>query len=109
MRILPSGREKLLPPMVARANAAVGQGYAPAMLAGGTATVSRQTRDPGGERDPAEAAEGFRRLVKGWMAQDPAYDREAWPELGEDLDRNRPRSRKHFPEQARDRSKAAEG
>jgi hypothetical protein len=83
--------------------------YTPAMLAGGTTTVNGQTRSLGGERDPAEAAERFRRLVKDWMAEDPAYDREAWPELREGLDRNRPEYRKHFPDQARDQSTAAEG
>jgi hypothetical protein len=81
--------------------------YTPAILAGGAATVNRQTKYLGGERDPAEAAERFRRLVKGWIAEDPAYDKEAWPELREGLDRNRPEYRKHFPDQ--DQSKVAEG
>jgi hypothetical protein len=44
------------------------------------------------------------------MAEDPAYDREAWPELKEGLDRNRPEYRKHFPEQQQAQGqKAAEG
>jgi hypothetical protein len=71
--------------------------------------VNRQTRNLGGQRDPAEAAERFRRLVEGWMAEDSAYDKEAWPELREGLDRNRPEYRKHFPERAQDQSKAAKG
>lgn len=71
--------------------------------------MNRQTKNPEGERNPAEAAERFRRLVEGWMAEDPAYDREAWPELKEGLDRNRHEYRKHFPEQAQDQPKAAEG
>jgi hypothetical protein len=78
------------------------QSYTPVMSAGGRTTVNRQTKYLGGERDPAER---FRRLVKGWMAEDPTYDKEAWPELREGLDRNRPEYRKHFPDQ----SKAAEG
>jgi hypothetical protein len=82
--------------------------YTPAMLAGGNATVNRQTRIYGGGRDPAAAAARFSRLAKGWMAEDPAYDKEAWPELQEALDRNRPEYRKHFPDQAQDLSKAAE-
>lgn len=61
-------------------------------------TVNKQAKNPETEREPTEAAEGFRRLVEGWMAEDPAYDREAWPELREGLDRNRPEYRKHFPE-----------
>lgn len=71
--------------------------------------MNRQTKNPEGERPPAEAAERFRRLVEGWMAEDPSYDREAWPELKEGLDRNRPEYRKHFPEQAQEPPKAAEG
>ena len=81
--------------------------YALAMMAGGKATVNRQTRDYRAGSDPAAAAERFRRLVKGWMTEDPAYDKEAWPELRKGLDRNRPEYRKHFPDQ--DLSKAAEG
>ena len=38
-----------------------------------------------------------------------AYDKEAWPELREGLDRNRPEYRKHFPDQGQDQPKAAEG
>jgi hypothetical protein len=83
--------------------------YTPAMLAGGKATMNGKTRNHGGARDPAEAAERFRRLVKGWMAEDPAYDKEAWPKLMEGLDRNRPEYRKHFPDQTQNLSKAAEG
>ena len=83
--------------------------YTPATLAGGKATVNRQARNYGGGRDPAEAAERFSRLAKGWMAEDPAYDNEAWPELREGLDRNRPEYRKHFPEQGQDQPAAAEG
>ena len=79
------------------------------MMAGGKATVNRQTRNYGGGRDPAAAAERFSRLTKGWMAEDPAYDKEAWPELREGLDRNRPEYRKHFPEQGQDQLAAAEG
>jgi hypothetical protein len=79
------------------------------MMAGGKATVNRQTRNYGGGRDPAAAAERFSRLAKGWMAEDPAYDKEAWPELREGLDRNRPEYRKHFPEQGQDQPAAAEG
>lgn len=71
--------------------------------------MNGQTKNPEGERNPAETAERFRRLVEGWMAEDPAYDREAWPELKEGLDRNRPEYRKHFSEQAQDQPKAAEG
>jgi hypothetical protein len=81
--------------------------YTLAMMAGDKATVNRQTRNNGGGRDPAAAAERFSRLAKGWMAEDPAYDKEAWPELRESLDRNRPEYRKHFPDQ--DRPAAAEG
>ena len=77
------------------------------MLAGGKATVNRQTRDYRAGSDPAAAAERFSRLAKGWMAEDPAYDKEAWPELKEGLDRNRPEYRKHFPD--RDQPAAAEG
>lgn len=50
------------------------------------------------ERATSEAVERFRRLVEGWIAEGPAYDREAWPELEETLDRNRPEYNKHFPE-----------
>lgn len=57
--------------------------------------MNRQTKNPEEEKTPAER---FRRLVEGWMAEDPAYDREAWPELKEGLDRNRPEYRKHFQE-----------
>lgn len=71
--------------------------------------MTEQTKNPEGETNPAEAAERFRRLVQGWMDEDPTYDREAWPELKQNLDRNRPEYRKHFPEQARDEPKAAEG
>jgi hypothetical protein len=80
--------------------------YTPATLAGGKATVNRQARNHGGS-DPAAAAERFSRLAKGGMAEDPSYDKEAWPELREGLDRNRPEYRKHFPDQ--DQPKAAEG
>ena len=79
------------------------------MLAGGEDTVNRQTRNYGGGRDPAESAERFSRLARGWIAEDPAYDKEAWPELRESLNRNRPEYRKHFPDQTQDLSKAAEG
>jgi hypothetical protein len=68
-----------------------------------------QAKNLEGEKNPAEAAERFRRLVETWMSEDPAYDREAWPELKEALDRNRPEYRKHFPDQAEGRPKAAEG
>lgn len=68
--------------------------------------MNQQMKNPEEERTPAER---FRRLVEGWMAEDSAYDREAWPELKEGLDRNRPEYRKHFPEQAQDPPKAAEG
>lgn len=71
--------------------------------------MNRQTKDLEGERGPTEAAERFRRLVEGWMAEDPAYDREAWPELREGLDRNRPEYRKHFPNQIQNPPQAAEG
>lgn len=81
----------------------------PAMLAGGKVAVNRQTDSRGRGRDPAEAAERFRALANGWMAEDPAYDKEAWPELREGLDRNRAEYRKHFPDQPQDLSKAAEG
>lgn len=69
--------------------------------------MNRRTKGPEGESDLVEAARKFRRLTESWMAEDPAYDKEAWPELKEGLDRNRPEYRKHFPEQ--DQSKAAEG
>jgi hypothetical protein len=46
------------------------------------------------EKNPAGAAEKFRGLVESWMAEGPAYDREAWPALKEGLDRNRPEYRK---------------
>ena len=39
----------------------------------------------------------------------PAYDKEAWPQLKEALDRTRPQYRNHFPAEADDRPKAAEG
>ncbi len=69
-----------------------------------------QTRNFKAEKNPVEAAEKFRRLVETWMSEDPAYDREAWPELKEALDRNRPEYRKHFPDQAAEgQPKAAEG
>lgn len=55
------------------------------------------------------AAERFRKLLDEWMADDSGYDKEAWPELKEGLDRNRPEYRKHFPEQAQDPPKAVEG
>lgn len=71
--------------------------------------MNRQTKDLDESGSPADAAERFRRLVEGWKAEDPAYDREAWPELMEALDRNRPEYRKHFPEEAQDGPKAAEG
>ena len=69
--------------------------------------MNRQTESPKGESAPGETAERFRTLVEGWMAEDPDYDREAWPELRDGLDRNRPEYRKHFPDE--DHSKAAEG
>ncbi|CAN5281070.1 hypothetical protein BH24ACT19_BH24ACT19_18110 [soil metagenome] len=62
--------------------------------------MDRQAKNPEG-RDGVAAgrtAERFRKLVDGWMAEDPAYDREAWPELREGLDRNNPEYRRHFPE-----------
>ncbi len=71
--------------------------------------MNRQTKNPEEEKTPAEAAERFHRLVESWMAEDPAYDSEAWPELKEGLDRNRSEYRKHFPEQAQEQPKAAEG
>jgi hypothetical protein len=43
------------------------------------------------------------------MAEDPDYDREAWPELKEALDRNRPEYRKHFPDQIKGLLMAAQG
>ncbi|MGF1472498.1 MAG: hypothetical protein ACFB50_12275 [Rubrobacteraceae bacterium] len=43
--------------------------------------MNRQTKYREGDQTPAEAAERFRRLVEGWMAEDPAYDREAWQEI----------------------------
>lgn len=73
----------------------MGRKRVPASLAGDTNVTNRQTKDPEGERSPAER---FRRLVESWMAEDPAYAREAWPELKESLDRNRPEHREHFPE-----------
>lgn len=63
--------------------------------------MNRKAKNLEGEGSPADAAERFRRLVDGWMAEDPAYDREAWPELREGLDRNRREAgqyRKLFPE-----------
>lgn len=60
--------------------------------------MDRQTKDLEGVRSPDEAAERFRRLVEGWMAEDPSYDWEAWPELRGSLDRNRSEYREHFPE-----------
>ena len=61
--------------------------------------MDRQTNKPEGSEGAAgeAVAERFRTLVKGWMAEDPAHDREAWPELEEVLDRNRPEYRKHRP------------
>lgn len=50
------------------------------------------------ERAASEVVESFRRLIESWKAEDPTYDREAWPELEEALDRNLPEYRKHFPE-----------
>ncbi|MGB3682758.1 MAG: hypothetical protein WA990_09775 [Rubrobacteraceae bacterium] len=64
--------------------------------------MNRQSKHPEEEKTPAER---FRRLVEGWMAEDPVYDREAWPELKEGLDRNRPKYRKHFPDQAQNQPK----
>jgi hypothetical protein len=72
-------------------------------------TVNPQTNNLEGAKNPAEAAERFRRLVESWMSESPAYDREAWPELKEGIDRNRPEYRKHFPDQAEGQPKAAEG
>lgn len=67
-------------------------------VVGGAPTVDRQTREFEGREGVASevVAERFRRLVEGWMAEDPAYDQEAWPEFKEALDRNRPEYRKHF-------------
>ena len=61
--------------------------------------MDRQTNKPEGSEGAAgeAVAERFRTLVKGWMAEDPAHDREAWPELADTLDRNRPEYRKHLP------------
>src|SRR5215216_1156400 len=56
-----------------------------------------QTKNLEAEKNPAEAAERFRRLVESWMAEGPAYEREVWPALKEGLDRNRPEYRKHSP------------
>lgn len=84
----------------------MGRKRVPAGLAGGATTMNRQTKDLEGERS---AVESFRRLVEGWMAEDPAYDKEAWPELREGLDRNRPEYRKHFPDQVQNPPRAAEG
>lgn len=67
------------------------------------------TKNLEGEKNPAEAAEQFRRLVESWMAEGPAYDREAWPELKEGLDPNRPEYRKQFPDQTEGQLKAAQG
>lgn len=69
--------------------------------------MNRRTEGRG--RDPVEAAERFRALTNGWMVEDPSYDKEAWPELREGLDRNRAEYRKHFSNQAQDLSKAVEG
>ncbi len=53
----------------------------------------------GQERAAGEAAaRRLRLLVEGWKAEDPTYDREAWPKLADALDRNRPEYRKQFPE-----------
>ncbi len=60
--------------------------------------MNRQTKNTEGERSPGEVYERFRGLVEGWMAEDLSYDREAWPELREGLDRNRSEYRKHFPQ-----------
>ena len=68
--------------------------------------MSWQTRSLDRKGNAVETAEKFRRLVEGWMPEDAAYDGEAWPELGDGLDRNRLEYRKHFPDE--DRSKAAE-
>ncbi|ABG04873.1 hypothetical protein Rxyl_1926 [Rubrobacter xylanophilus DSM 9941] len=61
--------------------------------------MDRQSRDLEGAANPDEAAERFRRLVEGWMAEDSACDGEAWPTLREGLERNRPEYRGHFPEE----------
>lgn len=71
--------------------------------------MNRRTENLEGSTSPSDAAERFRKLVEGWMSEDPAYDREAWPELEEALDRNRPEYRKHFPKEAEGGPKAAEG
>lgn len=46
-----------------------------------------------GERRPNL---GAIRLLEEWMADESGYDEEAWPELKEALDRNRPEYRKLF-------------
>ncbi len=71
--------------------------------------MNRQTGNLEGSGSPADAAERFRKLVEGWTSEDPAYDQEAWPEFKEALDRNRPEYRKHFPKEAEESPKAAEG
>jgi hypothetical protein len=71
--------------------------------------MGRRTGDTEQRKDAMAAAERFRKLLDEWMADDSGYDKEAWPELKEGLDRNRPEYRKHFPEQAQDPPKAVEG
>lgn len=69
--------------------------------------VDRRTKHPGGLNNAGgeEVSARFDALVERWMAEDPAYDGEAWPELKEALDRNRPEYRKLFPN---DQPKASE-
>lgn len=77
---------------------------------GRCATINRQTKNFEGRKSvTGQTTERFRKLAEGWRNEDPAYDREAWPELKEALDRNRPEYRKHFPGEYDERSKAAEG
>ncbi len=60
--------------------------------------MNRRTKNLEGRKDQADTAVRFRELANRWMAEDPAYDRETWPELEEALDRSRPEYRKLFPE-----------
>lgn len=47
--------------------------------------MNRQAKNSEEERSPADAAERFRRLVDGWLAEDPSEDRPhltiAYPEI----------------------------
>lgn len=60
--------------------------------------MSRQTKDLGGGGNMADDAARFRKHVERWKAEDPPYDREAWSELREGLDRSRSEHREHFSE-----------